>query len=473
MDEGDWYRPKSYAHFDTPLNREAAIRLACSPDAVARHSFWPVILSPMEVVSRKLEADGRRRIHRKIRPIGHCAHADAQIYACYGAQLGERLEERYLTRPDVASCVLAYRRFEPGKCNVDFALEAFKSMDDGKPYDVVAIDVEGFFDGLDHSLLKYRWKDLLGVPELPKDHYAVFKACTKGAAVSRPQIRDALGGQARRRAGRTRQPICSPDEFRRLIVPRLQPRHELVWTVKKKARPEVLGAGPVGIPQGLPISAVLANLYMWEADCDLARIIQAMGGSYRRYSDDILVIVPAGRGADAEQEVFEALKKVKLEVNPDKTERSRVSVQIGRLQIDEMLSDWSVRGRGRVTYLGLSFDGNTIRLKDGTVSNFIQRATRMIRRAEVAANRRGESKLRRRELLLKLTTLGAGNAYGSPETWRDRRVPGKGFFAYLRRAHEITGSEAIAKQGRQLEGFMFRSMNQTEKRLAARMKRAA
>ena len=47
----------------------------------------------------------------------------------------------------------------------------------------------------------------------------------------------------------------------------------------------------VGIPQGLPISAVLANLYLLDFDKNiLDKVVKGKGGFYRRYSDDIIII---------------------------------------------------------------------------------------------------------------------------------------------------------------------------------------
>ena len=47
------------------------------------------------------------------------------------------------------------------------------------------------------------------------------------------------------------------------------------------------------IPQGTPISALAANIAMIDFDIEMVREINALGGSYRRYSDDILVVVPS------------------------------------------------------------------------------------------------------------------------------------------------------------------------------------
>ena len=47
-----------------------------------------------------------------------------------------------------------------------------------------------------------------------------------------------------------------------------------------------------GIPQGSPISDVLANIYLLEFDKLVRDHVEKLGGIYTRYSDDILVVAP-------------------------------------------------------------------------------------------------------------------------------------------------------------------------------------
>lgn len=50
---------------------------------------------------------------------------------------------------------------------------------------VLCFDITGFFDNLDHAILKRRLKELLGVTELPPDWYAVFRHVTRFSRVER------------------------------------------------------------------------------------------------------------------------------------------------------------------------------------------------------------------------------------------------------------------------------------------------
>ena len=69
--------------------------------------------------------------------------------------------------------VLAFRSL--GKSNIEFAHEAFLSINDFGECGVVALDLSKFFDKLDHAILKDQWANLLGEKKLSPDHFNVFK----------------------------------------------------------------------------------------------------------------------------------------------------------------------------------------------------------------------------------------------------------------------------------------------------------
>ncbi|MCB1057477.1 MAG: hypothetical protein KDD11_18410 [Acidobacteria bacterium] len=460
----DWYRSRSYAHFDRPLSRARAENLVTTPEKVARHSFWPLILNPKRVVSLRSNVTGSRQRHIKLRPIAFAAHSDSHIFSYYARILTSRLEEEYEGIGETFA--LAYRRFAPPRCNLHFAQSAFEEISREAPKDVIAIDVEAFFDSIDHSLLKTAWRKLLGVDRLPSDHFAVLHACTRDYAIDLPRLREALGGEVRRRAGKGGYPICDPAKFRENVVPRIQPRHQLVQLLKKK---EIDDGDPhLGIPQGLPISAVLANLYMLDADKILVSKISALGGTYRRYSDDILVIIDPDHSRQAEEFVYKELGKVHLSANKKKTRRHRFSVLENRLCCRALDEERNEHSESAVSYLGLTFDGSRTAIRDSTVSRFLKKAKSAIRNAERTARRQGAERLKRRKLYTRLTTLGYGSAYGtmSSNNPRSADVPRPGFFKYVALAIRVTKSESIRKQQRQIKNQVFRWLSEADKRLA-------
>lgn len=54
-----------------------------------------------------------------------------------------------------------------------------------------------------------------------------------------------------------------------------------------------------GIPQGSPISGMLANLYMLEVDKNINELVKAYCGFYMRYSDDFMVVLPNSPDSEA------------------------------------------------------------------------------------------------------------------------------------------------------------------------------
>lgn len=467
-EEKNWYRKRSYAHFDKPMSESKAYELVSNPERVARHAFWPVILNPQKTIS--LAASNGQRVHTaKYRPIAFSAHSDSHIYAYYAALLSQYLEDRYTETS--GNHVLAYRKFEPPQCNIHFAYAAFEEVKAKEACDVIAIDVEGFFDTLDHELLKQSWLTLLGKDRLPADHYAIYKACTKDMAITLPTLRDIFGGEIRRRAGKDGAAICTPQDFRRLVKPSLCLRHDLVWQVKRKALPSHLNSKAAGIPQGLPISAVLANIYMFEADLKIKSQIENIGGSYRRYSDDILLIVPSESAKDAKLIIDAELAAVQLHVNHNKTMHCRFRASDGRLKafsVDEHLQE---QGLSPLSYLGFTFDGQDLRVRNSTVSGFMIKAKRAITRATIAAKNSESKHLKKRQLYARLTSLGYGDAYGkgvyeaNAERILPKGAPRLGFFKYLQLAEKITGSDTISTQIRQIEGQVFREIHAAEKSL--------
>ncbi len=146
-------------------------------------------------------------------------------------------------------------------------------------------------------MLQVLWCRMLSVAELPPDHAAVFRAITKYAVVDRDQVYERLGFVGLKiENGRTvRQylkaykeiptQLCTPKEFREKIaggdaaLPTLIIRNDKDY----------------GIPQGAPISDILANLYLIDFDKLMDDYVRPFGGHYFRYSDDILLIVPGNR----------------------------------------------------------------------------------------------------------------------------------------------------------------------------------
>src|SRR5690625_4666587 len=227
-----WYKQRTYAHFDRPLSKKQAHALVSDPQVVAEHAFWPLLVAPLKSVYKQSDKSGRRKFTTKKRPIAFSAHSDSHIYSYYAWKIGEALETIYEEFPSCDESVLAYRKLPIPKSNINFSIEAFEEIKNAGECEVIALDVEGFFDNLDAQILKRKWSELLGVDRLPADHFAVFKACTRSYGVTVAKLRDLFKGEIPRKRGKTNQRVCSPVDFRNKVVPELKPLQELVANIK-------------------------------------------------------------------------------------------------------------------------------------------------------------------------------------------------------------------------------------------------
>jgi hypothetical protein len=388
-DYPSWWRRTTYRHFGPDCDRAHARAVVESPQAVARHAFWPFVRYDKRV--RRFDYAAGKPSY-KIRSVQYPAQLDANIFAYYAERLSPLYEAR-LRAVGLTDQVTAYRAL--GRSNVDFAAEAFAWIRDHASCSVYCFDVSQFFDNLDHTLLKDDWCGLLGEERLPADHFAVYKAVTRYAYVQREHLPKALtpGEEQRKR-------YCTVAEFRRL-----RESGELRVERNRGAR---------GIPQGIQLSAVLSNLYMLDFDRRLSAEIERRGGLYRRYSDDILIALPAGQEAGFSVDEFlrEALAERRLPLNEEKTTRHRA--EPGR-------HDRAPRVTPPVVYLGLAYDGDRILLRGATLARFHRRMAHAVQRAQRRSEASdGRRRLPKAKLRKRFTHVGRRN-----------------FFSYVRPIEEI------------------------------------
>jgi len=381
-----WGRSRGYIHFDGPLPDGEAEALVKDEQRVASRAFWPLI--SFRTIERRWNKR-ERKWKKKSRPIAYASHADSHIFSYYSWKLAEPYEA-LLNAIGLSPVVLAYRKHAnpsstkgKGKASFHFAAEAFSAIAIMGECDAIAMDIERFFDSIPHDALKANWSQLLGKTSLPPDHYAVFKAVTKFSCVPLRQVRAALG-IGKRRFEQRRSIRMSSDEFDKLV------RQRGVIEVNRK---------PGGIPQGLPISGLLANLVMLQVDEAMDKAAKALGGSYRRYSDDVLIMAPPGKAAGLEALCKNMLSKLQLNVNDAKTGRSAFRQDAaGVLRVDTPLQ-----------YLGLEFDGNRVLVRPQTLVKFGKRMRRAVRQASRAAERLmkkgGPARIRRRNLYARFSHL--------------------------------------------------------------------
>lgn len=409
-----WFRQRCYLHFDEPLSLKKAVALVTNSDAVAAHSFWPLIR--FQIRTAKIKRDkitGKLDRHPKNREISYAAHSDSLIFGFYAEVLG-KLYEAQLRERGLDDCVLAFRSLS--KNNIDFAKAAFDEIRVRGDCVAVALDVTKFFDTIDHAQLKQRWMRLLGTSGLSSDHYAVFKALTKFSFVDRDKCFAALNVSMHTPRSGGRRRLCSPADFRLRV---------------REAKLVKINQHRCGIPQGTAISALLSNVYMFDFDAAARDFAESHGGRYMRYCDDILFIMPTELAKETESFCRTEVGKLKLDINPDKTDTCYF-VKKGAEQTSKQ----------PLQYLGFLFDGQKILIRSAAFAKFSNRMKRGVSLAKKTMHSRNQAKnakgadekgLYQRKILARYSHLGKRN-----------------FVTYGYMAARLMNSKAIRRQLRPL-----------------------
>ena len=381
---------KRYPHFDSQLSVQEAVSLATNPKAVVTHKFYPFILYTNRWTRfAKKGEDG----DVKKRPIRYASRGDAYIFAYYRYLLTQ-VYEAALSKNSLDESVIAYRRIRDidgtGKCNIHFARDAFKKIKKLGNCCVVALDISGFFESLDHSILKSIWCDLLNVKKLPEDHYRIFRAITRYAVVEKQAVYERLGyfGPKPKSGKITNGYLVPYNKMPKQLCTGRDFRQKIAGGDGSKSLVSV-NLKTCGIPQGSPISDLLANMYLLNFDCAVRKILEPLGGSYLRYSDDILLIVPGGEkeGKALADKIRGMIGKFgsKLVI---KEKKSSVFVLTKKGKAQDFMLVHGTQGKNGVEYLGFRFDGKKIFIRDSTLSNLYRKIASSSRYAAISLVKR-------------------------------------------------------------------------------------
>ncbi len=442
--EKDWFKPKSYQHIGLPLrqrDRDWVEKYVQDPKKIASHSFLPFIYRKIEKKKfrRDIHSDGTRSKKRvrstKTRHIYYASHLDSQIYSYYSELLRQPYESK-LQELGIEDCVTAYRRIpakeeKRNKCNIDFAKEAFDFIKNWGEceVDVITLDIKSFFDSLDHKILKKRWYDLIGAKKnLRADHYNLYKNLTRYSFVNENQlfnefhndiiVQMANGSLKRKKISRSRYlneknaiAYCFKQEFKDRIKDKglvnestLEKRSKIGKKIPGKFR-------KMGIPQGTPLSAMLANIYMINFDHLMNQELKKIGGVYRRYSDDMIIICSPEDSEKLEEDAMELIDRSKLKIQPEKTRKFRFKKNDTGFDCSEWMPKSGIwYPNTNLEYLGFEFDGKRALIKSSSISKFYRNMKRSVRRSAFFANF-GKSKddnIYKRKLFKRFSHLGAG-----------------------------------------------------------------
>lgn len=391
---------RNYLHFDDKKNATWLYNYVCQPANIETHSFFPFI--NYKIVERKYQRknrnlkifefspsslpirpyvcrstnyftkEGKKLLHykAKTREINFASHIDSNIYAYYSHLLASPYEQ-FLSTHHLYNHVLAFRKVQKNvedtkksQCNIDFCKTVFDEIRQRQTCVVLCFDITKFFDNLDHQILKDVWNKLLGTPKLPNDHYQVFKSLTQFASVDKRSIYKtlniSLNNKRPKKNGKRLTRLCSIHEFRDKV------RRNNLIEVNKKG---------YGIPQGSPISGMLSNVYMMSFDLALHDYMQTIGGEYFRYCDDILCICSNDYAIELKKFIENKVSELKLKINDKKTQ----TVIFVDGQVALPAEEISFNFPNKLQYLGLTFDGSKVALRESGISKYHYKMRKAIR----------------------------------------------------------------------------------------------
>lgn len=406
------YPAKNYQHVDTPINIIKVENYVTDRQKISRHSFLPFIKND-HIGKKWTQKESHDEKHFKIkeRKIMYAGHLDNYIYRYYTDCLNETYNN-YLKDEGLDQLVIAYRTNKPGQSNINFAAEVINSIVESQESYILLGDFSDFFDNINHSLLKENLKIVLKTDRLCKDWFNVYRSATKYGYYNKYYLDEGNAIQKYH------------DQW-----PRQFPENQSYFDSIKSFRRFQRKHGPksnresYGIPQGLALSGVFSNITCLDFDKKMHELCGRYEGTYRRYSDDFILILPKDKinqsGVEELRErIINLAQSNHLTLNKEKTHISEYK--------DRQIYDFVSGKRSRIDYLGFIFDGRKVRMRGKSVYKFYRKAYRLIDKAKAVKRRKNLTTIPYKRKLYRLyTDYGTqGNGYGN-------------FISYAKRAQSI------------------------------------
>lgn len=499
MDLPEWFKIKGYYHISpqtsgTWKHFKAIEKKISNPNFVASYPFYPLLHTIIKERKYKkipdgngkraqsyIDSNGKVKKNVKERPLHYANHFDALIMAYYADKLQQLYEQELKQNHVLDKCVTAYRKIpvenipDKNKGNIHFAKEVFdevKTSTYNKGESIVmAFDIKSFFSTLNHSFLYSKWAALIGVSDLPKDHLNVFNSAAKFSFIYKNDLKNLGAGTKRkfnekrlaniRNMNGYRAYFDSPKDFRTHV--KEGKIHIYQNTFKNTDTGE-----KIGIPQGLPISAVLANLYLLDFDKKIINLlVEQENCYYRRYSDDIIIICKSNQMSLVNEIVTGEMKRQEVIISEEKTEIFKFDNSLTGLRVSKKKGEEWIPNQPLI-YLGFEFYGNKTLIKSTNLSKFYRRMIYAVKNKSKLALKIGELNNEKpiffkRQLyriyrnvnldhhkakknFLRFIKLETGDYRLISD--KIKKKPSGNYFTYAERAAEIMEEPAIAKQVR-------------------------
>ena len=301
----------------------------------------------------------------------YASHLDAHIYGFFSYVWGQAYE-RFITANGSAESVIAYRKIPDNgarrnKGNIQFAREVFGYIQEHGDCVAIVADISKFFDALKHKTLKERLCAILSVATLNANEYKVFRSLSAFRFVLKDKTwNSAYARLAPRIAREMRKGKSLPQSV-----------YESGKRIIRTNRTEL------GIPQGSPVSGLLANIYLSAFDSAIRRAFP--NALYRRYSDDIVLVCPANLADTALSVLKTEIEKNDLDINAKKAFLVKFESQAdGSVTCTDVKDgDKNPVRRKYIDYLGFKFDGRSVLLRDKTLQRSYKKADKKIHKFQL------------------------------------------------------------------------------------------
>ncbi len=366
-------KKRTYQHFDKSLDLDNDQDFALVKRAIENipaHQFLPFLKFIMKDVRYRKNETGIAHRSIKPRPIMYASHLDAHIYGFYSYVWGRAYEE-FIAANGSAESVIAYRKIADdgtrNKGNIQFAREVFQYIQQHGDCVAIVADISKFFDTLKHKTLKERLCAVLGVGELKTNEYKVFRSLSAFRFVLKDK---AWNSAYARLAPRIVRDVRKGKSLPQAVY---ESGKKLVKTNKTE----------IGIPQGSPVSGLLANVYLSAFDSAIRSAFP--NALYRRYSDDIVLVCPADVADTVLSTLKSEIEKYALDINAKKAFFVKFERQADGSVVctDVKDGDKNPVGRRYVDYLGFKFDGQAVLLRDKTLQRSYKKADKKIRKYQL------------------------------------------------------------------------------------------
>lgn len=415
----DWLKFKKYPHIGIPLTKvkdaKWLLKYVRDPEKIANHKFLPLLhkkmcqrkYRPNKDANKNEYGKRERKVQKKKeRPIYYSSHFDSIIYSYYCQSLMKSYED-YLLDKEYSQSIVAYRKIpikkgkKPNKSSIEFAYESFKFIKECEHQNltIIVADITSFFDNLDHRILHSKWKEILGTETLPDDHYNVFKSLIRKRYVNEADLFRQFQSKLIVERGEMNndsktvlknkfvkniwnlkdervKAFCTKEDF-------LKEATHLIHNEKacSKQHKRCRGNCEVkGIPQGTPISAMLANVYMLDFDERVYAQIKEKNAYYQRYSDDLIIVCNREDEKFFNELITTSIEDLaKLDIQPEKTKLYHYD-RYKDFLVGGIVEGGEVSKNRQLEYLGFVFDGKRVRVKSSGLSKFYRGMKRAIKR---------------------------------------------------------------------------------------------